>query len=218
MLNIGIGGGTLPALEAGIGPVAARELYRRLIPTYALAVHGIDPEHFEGLAQRHLRAPGAKTDADALTGLIAAMLDLYADEAEAAFPQDPRDQLEGAARAMARAWNSASARILRQAKGAPLDAGLGLVAQDLALGIGPGISGAGHLQTVDSKTGAPACVGGFVCQGQQVVTRPGARRARKLTAAARVEARETEPSLEELAPAALACAEGAGRTRGDGAR
>ena len=53
---------------------------------------------------------------------------------EAAFPQDPETQLAQVLRSMARAWEGTTARLLRQAKGAPADAGLGLVVQELALG------------------------------------------------------------------------------------
>ena len=68
---------------------------------------------------------------------------------------------------MARAWDAPSARILRRAKGAPEDAGLGLVVQELALGLGPGLSGTGHLQLVDGRTGAPARIGDFRPQGSE---------------------------------------------------
>ncbi|WP_299132200.1 putative PEP-binding protein [uncultured Amaricoccus sp.] len=206
ILNLGVTASTLPALSDAIGPAPARELYRRLIPTYAHAVHGIDPEGFAALARAHKArgGPASVDDPDALDALLAEMLTLFEEEAEASFPQNPRDQLEGAARALARGWNSPSARILRAANGAPAEAGLGLIAQDLTLALAPGVSGAGYLRTVDSRTGAPACVGAFVPRGQRVLTGPGARRHRALTVMARLEARETEPSLEEMAPDALA--------------
>ena len=104
---------------------------------------------------------------------------------------------------MARAWTTPSARILREAKGAPKDAGLGLVVQELAFGLGPGVSGSGHVQTVDSRTGAPACLGEFRPQGQGADRRPGALPVRRLTRADRLAAGEHDPSLEELAPTAL---------------
>ena len=81
--------------------------------------------------------------------------------------------------------------MLRRAKVAPLDTGLGLVAQDWRLEIGPGICGAGHLQAVDG--GPPRRLRRWlVRQGQRVVPAP-ARAAPELTATARLEARESEP-------------------------
>ncbi|MFO1106913.1 MAG: putative PEP-binding protein [Amaricoccus sp.] len=204
MLNIGIADSTLPALAARIGAIPARELYGRLISTYALFVHGVDPDGFEQLAQPYRRDYGAAGDVPAFDRLLSDMLALFEDEAETAFPQDPLRQLEGAARAMARAWESATARMLRIARGAPQDAGLGLIVQDLAIGIGPGVSGAGHMQAVDGKTGAPDCAGLFQPQGQRSGILPGARRARRLGKAARLAANEAEPSLEELCPEAVA--------------
>ena len=107
------------------------------------------------------------------------MLAFFADETGEPWPADPPLQLEAAARAMARAWDGASARILRQAKGAPEDAGLGLVIQRLALGIGPGLCGSGQLQLVDSRTGAPERVGDFrpQAQGSAPASAPASARA-----------------------------------------
>ncbi|MBU3537189.1 hypothetical protein KHT87_22455, partial [Alkalihalobacillus clausii] len=54
-----------------------------------------------------------------------------------------------------------TARLLRQAKGAPPEAPLGLVVQQMALGMGPGLCGSGSIQFVDSATGAPLVTGRF---------------------------------------------------------
>ncbi|PZQ49284.1 MAG: pyruvate, phosphate dikinase [Rhodovulum sulfidophilum] len=200
MLNIGITTASLPALEARIGVVTARELYARLISTYALTVHGVDPEEFELIAQRHLGS--APREARGMRAVTDEMLAYYAEETGEPFPDTASDQLEGVARAMAHAWDRPSARILREAKGAPAEGGLGLVVQELALGIGPGVSGAGHVQTVDGRTGAPACQGVFLAQKQRAVSPPGSRRVGRLTRADKREGAE-QPSLEELCPPAL---------------
>jgi pyruvate,orthophosphate dikinase len=64
------------------------------------------------------------------------MLDAYEHETDEPFPQDPAVQLAEVLRSMARAWEGTTARLLRQAKGAPAEAGLGLVVQAMALGVG----------------------------------------------------------------------------------
>jgi pyruvate,orthophosphate dikinase len=69
-------------------------------------------------------------------------------------------------KSMARAWDGTSARLLRQAKGAPADAGLGLVVQQMALGVGRGECGSGVLQLVDSDTGLPQITGRYLSQSQ----------------------------------------------------
>ena len=65
------------------------------------------------------------------------------------------DLLADVLRSMSRAWEGTSARLLRQAKGAPAEAGLGLVVQAMALGLGQVESGSGVMQFVDSTTGKP---------------------------------------------------------------
>jgi pyruvate,orthophosphate dikinase len=98
---------------------------------------------------------------------------------------------------MARAWEGTSARLLRQARGAPAEAGLGLVVQRMALGVGPGISGSGVIQFVESRTGQPQITGRWheQSQGREAL---GAAGAHYLTHDAR------GPSLEERAPATFA--------------
>jgi pyruvate,orthophosphate dikinase len=75
-------------------------------------------------------------------------------------------QLSEVLRSMARAWDGTSARLLREAKGAPVDAGLGLVVQALALGVGADESGSGVIQFVSSATGEPQIIGRYLSQSQ----------------------------------------------------
>tara|TARA_B100000787_G_scaffold139575_1_gene108482 strand:- start:479 stop:2491 length:2013 start_codon:yes stop_codon:yes gene_type:complete len=67
---------------------------------------------------------------------------------------------------MARAWEGTSARLLRQAKGAPVDAGLGLVVQAMAIGVGRGECGSGVIQFASSDTGLPKIHGRYLRQSQ----------------------------------------------------
>ena len=99
---------------------------------------------------------------DALQNALAA----YAEETEEPFPQEPDRQVRAVLKSMARAWDGTSARILRQAKGAPADAGLGLVVQEMVFGVGPGESGAGVIQFINSDTGSPQITGRFLGQSQ----------------------------------------------------
>jgi pyruvate,orthophosphate dikinase len=68
---------------------------------------------------------------------------------------------------MARAWDGTTARLLRQAKGAPTDAGLGLVVQAMALGVGSGECGTGLIQYVNADTGVPQVTGRYLGQSQR---------------------------------------------------
>ena len=100
MLNIGLGDATAALLARASAPAAALGLYRRFIAGFAHAVHGLDPEDFEALARRRCRRRRPRRAA--LRGAARAMLALFEEETGDPWPQDPAEQLEAAARAMAR--------------------------------------------------------------------------------------------------------------------
>ncbi|HKL65156.1 MAG TPA: putative PEP-binding protein, partial [Roseovarius sp.] len=185
VLNIGVNDTRYAALTEQIGQRAAADIYLRFVQAYAIHVARLDPDLFEDVAQ------------DPVQGLGEA-LRAYEDETDEEFPQDPAVQLAQVLRSMARAWEGTTARLLRQAKGAPADAGLGLVVQGLALGIGPGESGSGVMQLVDSRTGAQQITGRYLSQSQGRDALRGGEDALYLTRDPR------GPSLEELAPDAFA--------------
>lgn len=143
----------LAILSRDIGDEAAAALYLRFVQAYAIHVARLDPDQFDEIEDT------------GRAGLRAALL-AYEDEAEEPFPQDPAVQLREVLRSMARAWEGTTARLLRQAKGAPMDAGLGLVVQEMALGLGRGECGSGVLQLVNSETGQPLLTGRYLSQSQ----------------------------------------------------
>lgn len=152
LLNIGMNNARHAEFANLLGHAAADELYARFVQTYSVEVAHLDPDSFEFDV----------ADADALR----AMLDAYEDEAEEPFPQDPAHQLGNVLKSMARAWEGTTARLLRQARGAPDNAGLGLVVQRMAPGLGPRESGSGVIQFVSSETGMPQIVGRYLSQAQ----------------------------------------------------
>lgn len=153
VLNIGINDARHADLRARIGKKAADELYLRFIQSYSEHVARLDPDMFDDI---DLAGPNALHE----------VLSAYEDEAEEPFPQDITTQLGGVLRSMARAWEGTSARLLRMAKGAPADAGLGLVVQAMVLGLGQGESGSGVLQLVDGTTGHALIKGRYLSQSQ----------------------------------------------------
>ncbi|MFP4327137.1 MAG: pyruvate, phosphate dikinase [Paracoccaceae bacterium] len=185
VLNIGMNDARYVALSETLGREAAAELYLRFVQAYAVHVARLDPDMFDDIATADAKGLGEALRA-------------YEDETEEEFPQDPGVQLAAVLRSMARAWEGTTARLLRQAKGAPTDAGLGLVVQEMALGLGQGECGSGVLQLVDSVTGLPQITGRYLSQSQ-------GRDALKGGAAALYLERDPRgPSLEELAPDAFA--------------
>ncbi|MGY6547990.1 MAG: putative PEP-binding protein [Roseinatronobacter sp.] len=153
ILNIGMNDAKHAEIAETYGEQVATALYLRFVRSYAEHVAHLDPDMFED-------------SAPSLPALHAALRD-YETEVEEPFPQSPAQQLADVLRSMARAWEGTSARLLRQAKGAPVDAGLGLVVQAMAGGIGAGVSGAGLIRFIDADTGAPKVAGRFKSRSTQ---------------------------------------------------
>ncbi|MCB1358168.1 MAG: pyruvate, phosphate dikinase [Maritimibacter sp.] len=153
ILNIGMNDAQHAKLVESHGETAANALYLRFIQSYAVHVARLDPDEFEPAS-----APTAET--------LRRTLEAYEEETDERFPQDVRVQLGEVLRSMAQAWEGTSARLLREAKGAPADAGLGLVVQEMALGLGRKHCGSGVIQFVDGTTGQPAIIGRYMSQAQ----------------------------------------------------
>ncbi|WP_439118850.1 putative PEP-binding protein [Marivita sp.] len=184
VLNIGMNDARYVDLCDQIGTQAATEIYLRFVMNYAVDVARLDAEAFDTIeGEGH----NALTEA----------LQIYEEEAEEPFPQDPAVQLAEILRSMARAWEGTTARLLRQAKGAPVDAGLGLVVQEMALGLGSGECGSGVLQLVNPFTGLPQVTGRYLSQSQGREALDGG------AASIFLEKDPRGPSLEELAPEAF---------------
>ncbi|SFO00873.1 pyruvate phosphate dikinase [Roseovarius lutimaris] len=184
MLNIGINDALYVDLCDKLGEVAAAEIYLRFVQSYAIHVARLDPDVLDDVSS------------DPKLGLSQA-LRAYEAETEEKFPQDPAVQLTEVLRSMARAWGGTTARLLRQAKGAPVDAGLGLVVQELALGLGQGECGSGVMQLVNSQTGERKITGRYLSQSQ------GREALRGGEDSLFLERDPRGPSLEELAPEAF---------------
>ncbi|MDM7460012.1 MAG: pyruvate, phosphate dikinase, partial [Paracoccus sp. (in: a-proteobacteria)] len=145
VLNVGINDALHDDLTRRIGRENADAIYLSFVQSYAINIARLDPDAF------------AQEGADALPRALAA----FEDETDSPFPQDPTSQLSAVLQSMARAWDGPTARLLRQAKGAPADAPLGLVIQEMALSIGPGLCGSGTIQFVDLVPGGPRVTGRF---------------------------------------------------------
>ena len=185
ILNIGMSDARHATLVETHGEEAATALYLRFIQAYSVHVARLDPDMFLMPAEPNRRA-------------LRDALDDYHDETGEDFPQDAQTQLAEVLRSMARAWEGTTARLLRQAKGAPADAGLGLVVQRMALGVGRAESGSGVIQFVNPANGEPQITGRYLSQSQ-------GRDALKHAAGAIYLTRDDRgPSLEELNPETFA--------------
>ena len=183
ILNIGMNDNRYQALRSQLGHEAAAGLYIRFVQSYAVHVARLDPDMFDTSA-----AFGPQELAQALQA--------YEAETEEEFPQDPAVQLAEVLRSMARAWEGVTARLLRQAEGAPVDAKLGLVVQQMALRLGQGASGSGVFQMVSSVTGLPKLTGHYFNQSQGRTAAQGEQ-------TLYLERDPRGPSLEDLVPEAF---------------
>ena len=183
ILNVGMNDARYVELINYVGEAAATRVYMRFVQSYAIHVARLDPDEFY--------LPDVFDVAS-----LRSMMDTYELETDQLFPQDPAIQLAETLRSMARAWDGTTARLLRQAKGAPADAGLGLVVQAMASGRNVGECGQGVIQFVDAATGAPKIVGRYVSEWQAETrdVHPDTEGALYLTRDPR------GPSLEELQP------------------
>ena len=153
ILNVGMNDARYAELINYVGEAAATRVYMRFVQSYAIHVARLDPDEFY--------LPDVSDAASLKT-----MLDTFEVETDTPFPQDVQVQLSEVLRSMARAWDGTTARLLRQAKGAPANAGLGLVVQAMALGAGQGECGQGVIQFVESSTGAPQITGRYVSESK----------------------------------------------------
>lgn len=185
VLNIGMNEKRLAQLSESLGADAASAIFTRFVQSYAVDVARLDPDMFDDV-----KGDGQVELAESLRA--------YEFEYEEPFPEDPAEQLAAVLKSMARAWDGTSARLLRQAKGAPADAGLGLVVQEMALGLGSGQCGSGVLQLVSSETGLPQITGRYLSQSQGRDALEGDAKAVYLSCDPR------GPSLQEVAPEAFA--------------
>lgn len=180
VLNIGMNDARHGELSNLLGREAADQLYARFIQTYAVDVAHLDPDAFD-------------VDGTVTTEDVRRLKAAYEEELEEVFPQDPARQLADVLKSMARAWDGTSARLLRQARGAPADAGLGLVVQAMAPGMGPPESGSGVIQFVSPVSGKPQITGRYLSQSQ-------GRDALSDTKAVYLTKDERGASLEEMFP------------------
>lgn len=184
ILNVGMNASRHGELARRNGADIADALYVRFIQDFATDIRRLDPDIFDSCKSTDLSPDGALT--------------IFEREAGESFPQDPERQLREVLDGMARAWGGTSARLLRAAKGAPEDAALGLIVQEMAQDAGPGVSGAGVICLVDGESGEPHVSGWFTPAAHALM------QARGGTDAARSDDDPDEESLDGLSPELIA--------------
>ena len=159
ILNIGMNNDTRDILAQEHGLDMANNLYCRFIRSYALKVARLDEDDLEELVEAEFTNQGCD-----YSRLVHALLEFYQEELGEHFPQSPIKQMSQVLQAVARMWEGTTARILRTARGAPADAGLGLIVQDMAWKAGMGECGVGSAQLTTFTSGKAGSHGRYISE------------------------------------------------------
>jgi pyruvate,orthophosphate dikinase len=142
---------------------------------YGEVVDGIDADRFERALADLKRSRGAKQDVDLspadLKELVATFKELYKQETGSSFPQDAREQLGRAVRAVFDSWDTPRAQVYRRAHRIPDDLGTAVNVVQMVFGNQGGRSGTGVAFTRNPSTGEAGLYGEFLAnaQGEDVV-------------------------------------------------
>ncbi|WP_019356081.1 pyruvate, phosphate dikinase [Streptomyces sp. AA1529] len=176
VLNIGLSDESVHGLAAQSGDERfAWDSYRRLIQMFGDTVLGIDGERFSETLDEAKSARGVVTDvdltADDLKELVQKFKSIVSEETGRDFPQNPREQMDLAVRAVFDSWNGARARLYRRQERIPHDLGTAVNICSMVFGnLGPD-SGTGVAFTRDPASGQQGVYGDYLqnAQGEDVV-------------------------------------------------
>jgi len=176
ILNLGLNDDAVRGLAERTGnPRFANDSYRRLIQMYGEVVDGVDGHLFEEALSKLKDQRGAALDVDLtaedMAGLVETFKGIYESETGSAFPQDAREQLSRAVRAVFESWDNPRAQVYRRAHHIPDDLGTAVNVVQMAFGNKGDQSGTGVAFTRDPSTGEQGLYGEFLAdaQGEDVV-------------------------------------------------
>jgi pyruvate,orthophosphate dikinase len=176
ILNLGLNDQAVEGLASRTNnPRFARDSYRRLIQMYGEVVEGISPHKFEDALTESKRKKQVRDDTDLdesdLTSLIDTYTSIFEQETGREFPQDAREQLTRAVRAVFDSWDSPRAQVYRRTYGIPDDLGTAVNVVQMVFGNKGDESGTGVAFTRDPSTGEQGLYGEFLAnaQGEDVV-------------------------------------------------
>jgi pyruvate,orthophosphate dikinase len=176
ILNLGLNPRSVQGLARTSGNARfAADSYRRFIQMYANVVLGVSSDLFEEAIAKAKRVRGVKDDvdldADALRELAGRFLAISRSETGREFPEDPREQLDGAIEAVFGSWNTPRARTYRRHEGISDDLGTAVNVMQMVFGNLGDDSATGVVFTRNPSTGERALFGEFLpnAQGEDVV-------------------------------------------------
>ncbi|MHB1614061.1 MAG: pyruvate, phosphate dikinase [Actinomycetes bacterium] len=176
VLNIGLNDQSVEGLAKQSGSERfAWDSYRRLLAMFGRTVLGIDGEHFEQAIDEAKQAKGTTSDLDLeapdLRVLVATYQQIVREQTGREFPQDPREQMDLAVRAVFGSWNAPRAVLYRRQERIPADLGTAVNVVAMVFGNLGMDSGTGVAFTRDPATGEKGVYGDYLqnAQGEDVV-------------------------------------------------
>tara|TARA_B110000014_G_scaffold258880_1_gene245713 strand:+ start:5153 stop:7798 length:2646 start_codon:yes stop_codon:yes gene_type:complete len=200
ILNIGLNDGNINSLVEQFNDERfALDSYRRLIQMYSNVVLGLDYSRFEAVIENKKRIDNVSSDKDFTPDQLNWIIDAYKNTIErfsdVPFPQDPKEQLNGAVKAVFSSWLNARAINYRKFNNIPDEWGTGATIQTMVFGNLNDDSGTGVLFTRNPSDGNKELFGEYLlnAQGEDVVA--GIRTPKPIS-----KDKNTQGSLQEKFP------------------
>ena len=191
ILNLGLNEDVVEVLAKKSGnPRWAWDCYRRFIQMFSDVVMEVGKKYFEELIDQMKAKKGVtqdvELDADDLRELANQFKAEYKAKIGADFPDDPKEQLMEAIKAVFRSWDNPRANVYRRDNDIPYSWGTAVNVQPMAFGNMGETSGTGVAFTRDPATGEKKLMGEFLmnAQGEDVVA--GVRTPQKIEQLAEV--------------------------------
>ena len=176
ILNLGLNEDVVEAIaKKSNNPRWAWDCYRRFIQMYSDVVMEVGKKYFEKLIDIMKEEKGVTYDveltADDLKALAGQFKAEYKQQIGTDFPDDPKEQLMGAVKAVFRSWDNPRANVYRRDNDIPYSWGTAVNVQAMAFGNMGDDCGTGVAFTRDPATGEKKLMGEFLvnAQGEDVV-------------------------------------------------
>ena len=176
ILNLGLNEEVVKVIAAKSGNERwAWDCYRRFIQMYSVVVMEVGKKYFEQLIDKMKEERGVKQDVELNANDLHELANQFKAEYKAKigsdFPDDPKEQLMGAIKAVFRSWDNPRANVYRRDNDIPYSWGTAVNVQSMAFGNMGDDCGTGVAFTRDPATGNKGLFGEFLtnAQGEDVV-------------------------------------------------
>lgn len=176
ILNLGLNDTTVETLAKNSNnPRFAYDCYRRFIQMYGEVAMGVDGDRFEKIIEEVKHKNNIKLDIELDPSALKEIIEKYKltikDALGTEFPQDPKQQLFGAVKAVFASWENPRAVVYRKLNQIPASWGTAVNIQEMVFGNLNENSGTGVAFSRDPSSGEDKIYGEFMfnAQGEDIV-------------------------------------------------